>query len=552
MPVGVDIRLKSMHISERDRRGIFLILSAIGIALTQGLMLGHWLVDDAGISIAYAHNLSHMGVLTAQIGAERVEGFSNPLWVFLLAGADRLGPPEPVVKILAGVLLSWCMLRFFFGLRKLGVHETVIFTTMLFLAFQPAVVIWVFSGLENSLYLAAGVELLVRICTAACGKATRRDNIIAGIAASALVLTRPDGIMYIPLYFLGSLVSGRRAHIFRETALSVLMPLICVCGYTIFRWQYFEALLPNAYLAKGGATLGRLLEVFMLRPHPISQLLSLSRTVFGEALQTWGLVFSVALLVTRLRRKPQSGVLVASALFAATATLTYLLLPGDWMPEARYATLLYPAYYLLMIYSISSIIPSRWIEVICVLLVISGVFSFIRVHQFSNNPPISIEEVQQRSDKFAQWGRAFGQSRCSILTADAGGFLLRNELDLIDLGMLCDRQIAEALGEGASNPDVKHFHDYIFNQRRPTFIATRAYHAWLADLESDSRFRRDYVPIREYPDIWVKQRYGERVIAGDFVRTDVVGIQYFALERVRSEASKLFYPFCVTTDYSRK
>lgn len=46
----------------------------------------HALFDDAMISMQYAKNLAHGDGLVWNAGGERVEGFSNPLWVLLMAG----------------------------------------------------------------------------------------------------------------------------------------------------------------------------------------------------------------------------------------------------------------------------------------------------------------------------------------------------------------------------------------------------------------------------------------------------------------------------------
>ena len=46
--------------------------------------LSGWLIDDAGISFAYARNLANGAGFVSQPGRVPVEGFSNPLWTLLL------------------------------------------------------------------------------------------------------------------------------------------------------------------------------------------------------------------------------------------------------------------------------------------------------------------------------------------------------------------------------------------------------------------------------------------------------------------------------------
>jgi len=50
----------------------------------------HALFDDAMISMQYAKNLAHGAGLVWNAGGERVEGYSNPLWVLLMAGIHLL------------------------------------------------------------------------------------------------------------------------------------------------------------------------------------------------------------------------------------------------------------------------------------------------------------------------------------------------------------------------------------------------------------------------------------------------------------------------------
>src|SRR5215831_18915345 len=59
--------------------------------LAHAWLLRDWLIDDAGISFAYARNLAAGHGLVAQPGSTPVEGFSNPLWTLLVAGIFKLG-----------------------------------------------------------------------------------------------------------------------------------------------------------------------------------------------------------------------------------------------------------------------------------------------------------------------------------------------------------------------------------------------------------------------------------------------------------------------------
>lgn len=81
------------------------------------LLYGRWIVDDAAITFAYTRSLTTGAGPVLQPGAEVVEGYSNPLWLALLALGrfaglfDRgawFGVPDYVAfpKVLALVLIA--------------------------------------------------------------------------------------------------------------------------------------------------------------------------------------------------------------------------------------------------------------------------------------------------------------------------------------------------------------------------------------------------------------------------------------------------------------
>src|SRR5258707_10517841 len=63
---------------------------AIVVAL-HSAFYGHWIVDDAGLTFAYARSLSSGDGLVLQPGAAPVEGFSSPAWMALLVVGRWLG-----------------------------------------------------------------------------------------------------------------------------------------------------------------------------------------------------------------------------------------------------------------------------------------------------------------------------------------------------------------------------------------------------------------------------------------------------------------------------
>ena len=60
-------------------------LALVAAAVYHQFQLWNWFIEDAAISFSYARNLADGGGLVTSVGHERVEGYSNPSWVFLLA-----------------------------------------------------------------------------------------------------------------------------------------------------------------------------------------------------------------------------------------------------------------------------------------------------------------------------------------------------------------------------------------------------------------------------------------------------------------------------------
>src|SRR5438034_7059979 len=83
------------------------LLLAAGLLATLALLLAHaavywFLTDDAFISFRYARNLRQGHGLVFDPGLDRVEGYTNFLWVVLLAGCDALGlAPETAANLLS-------------------------------------------------------------------------------------------------------------------------------------------------------------------------------------------------------------------------------------------------------------------------------------------------------------------------------------------------------------------------------------------------------------------------------------------------------------------
>ena len=206
--------------------------------------------EDAYITYRFAKNLAEGNGPVFNAG-ERVEGYSNFLWMALISGAYRLGFDMPgfsrFVCWLSNALtffLLWFIPFRYFSLRGLS----ILVAPALYVLFLPLQYIAT-SGLETALYTA-----LIALCALAILWA--RDRALPFAAASLLLLlialTRPEGILF-SAFFAAYLGLSRLT---RKEPLRPYIPglIIILAGYSLFllgRFSYYHALVPNTYYAKG-------------------------------------------------------------------------------------------------------------------------------------------------------------------------------------------------------------------------------------------------------------------------------------------------------------
>ncbi len=250
-------------VRSRGQQGEGQITVRVG-AIAMGVItaLGIWhawsyrfLCDDAFISFRYARNLSHGAGLVFNPGLGRVEGFTNFLWVLLLAVFDRFG----VVPERAALVLSFVASVGLFGLvawwarRGAGGRSWVWLTPALLLASTRSVAVWSTSGLETrafELLVVAGVLRVCYECEAfASGGEPRRA--VGGWLFAIAELMRPDALVVGLPVLLAAAWYLRRLRGVKGWVRATFVPLVIIVGlHILFRWSYFGDWLPNTYYAK--------------------------------------------------------------------------------------------------------------------------------------------------------------------------------------------------------------------------------------------------------------------------------------------------------------
>jgi hypothetical protein len=530
------------------------VLVPLALFGAHAIMFGGWLIDDAGISFAYARNVVHGHGLVSQPGLPPVEGYSNFLWVLLVAllyGARVFALPW-AAKALAGVLVA---VAFFVTWRALAAAAPwggrAATGGLVLVSLQTAFVVWTMSGMENPLTVLLASLLLAMGLQVLSDGPSYRSGWLGGIVAGLLAWTRPDGIVFAAAYPTWLAMNALARHPRHPGALARalvpylggLVPLLAILE--VFRLWYFGDLVPNTYYAKGGPSLRTILDLFWLREPLLGKLLDLSQSVVGWRPRVWGLVAVLGATAWLGGRRALGPVHGALGVMLVAATAVYLLLPSDWMGEYRFATAFYLFFYLFAASLLAAAVemafgrPVVRAAVFWAGAVMLAGFTIVltapRSAAFAHAPTVPLVRVAENyGQRFERLGAVLGIDVPSLLAPSIGGPLLRARVRIYDLGMLCDRRIALAIGPASRQRNQAAFYDYVFDEARPTFISTAVYYTWLARLDDDPRFRRDYVPIAEHLDRWVLAEHGVERFSGDYVRRDALGGRPEVLARLQA------------------
>lgn len=396
----------------------------MAVLLAAALFVAHavlyWFTcDDAYISFRYTRHLAEGHGLVFNLGEDPpVEGYSNLLWVLLLAPFAKLGLSlawcANLISVACGaVLVALCT-------RRAGLGAGLL------LALCPALALWGSSGLETMPFALA---LLLCYERAQAGR-----FLAAGLCASAVLLLRVDGIAFALL----ALACGG-AKFGRRLLPALIAPGLCLTALLVFRTGYYGEWLPNTAFAK-------------------SELSSITLERGAKYLASFLLCFPAVpigvLLAAGLcwrQRRLDAGL----ALLVALATLGHgLLVGGDFMPMGRFFV---PGLAFLAL-SLGLLLRARavWLALLALsplatLDVAPVPQSALEALHFRWNDPRWRSEKQQwsamrqRSAEWLELGQAlqrFTRPGETLVIGNIGAVGYASELFLYDQFGLVDREVA--------------------------------------------------------------------------------------------------------------
>ena len=239
-----------------SRLGASLAVAAAGAAvlIAHALYRLPFFVDDAFISLRYVQRLLEGRGLTWTDG-DRVEGYSNLLWVLACAGLGALGIDLMLAARALGIAGSAAALFAVVAAAAPRSRSDALPALVGALAFAVSgtVAIWTIGGLEQPLLVALLGWAWVLTFPLLDEQAERaRERWLAPGSLFALVcLTRPDGALLVAGSLLGLLlVRGRDEATLRLVGRLALLPALAVLGQLGFRLAYYGEWVPNTALVK--------------------------------------------------------------------------------------------------------------------------------------------------------------------------------------------------------------------------------------------------------------------------------------------------------------
>ncbi len=482
----------------------------MGLGIPLVLLFAHcsyylgWTIDDPYISYRYAENLVAGHGLVFNPG-ERVEGYSNFLFVLILAGFRAIGFSPVWVSRFIGFLSVLAIIPLLFktlAREDISAHPLLRFFPLYFLALNGSLALWSVSGMETGFY-----TLLV---TLAWYLLVQEDKArISPVAVSVLfllvALTRPEGILFFGVCFLGDLyraVRSRDSHLFKRLVVRCIPIGAGFLIYNLWRIGYYNALFPNTFYAK--AT-GQLVE----------------RLGDGVVyLAAWGFENSVVIplmlfipFLTHLRLHPP---IKRAAEFTIAGVIFILYSGGDWMPMWRFIVPILPVVAFLigrglvvLWQGIKECDPDYYRrDFVMIMVALLLVFGLWRERKLSFPIMSSVREgsFYRPNIRTAAWLEKHASPSAVVAGEEAGIIPYYSELYFIDMIGIVDTHIARLEGGLHEKTDPEYVlsnnPDFVVLICTPAEPATEEpeplFRSGAALMETDE-FTSEYSPVASFP-----------------------------------------------------
>ncbi len=482
------------------------------LLLTAAAWSVRFIQDDAYISFVYARNLAEGRGLT-WIDGEAVEGYTNFLWVMLMALPELIGRHPAPFAIGLGLLsfalalaATWLLAR-----RALG-SPWMALVAMLIAGTNASFLRYASGGLETMTQTLLGLGLLLAAVRLIAEEEPRRVGpaLAISLLAALALLTRLDSAVLVAAAGGAALVHlWRRAGAARAAQIGWLLgPAALIVGVWLgWKLATYGSILPNTFHAKVG--MGGTLKygVFYVYLFFMSYwLIPLPLILLGE--------------LGRLRRERPALRLAAGA---AGLWLAYVALVGGDFMEFRFIVPAIPLLAILIVWLLFFQIRQQAVRHALLAMVLLGSLHHAATfHGWGGVERMEVESVRELASHLrpggTDWigigerlGELFGGEDVMLATGVAGSIPYYSRLETIDIFGLNDAWIARnglALGQRPGHRRLASF-DYLRARGvnlmlgDPNRVARAEIPSTAAGAED---LRRLYVHDAEPGEIWPDAR----------------------------------------------
>lgn len=228
------------------------------LILAVGLMVWHsittkFVQDDSFITYRYANNVIR-GFGPVFNKGERVEGFTNFLWLMLISLLGLTGLDWNTVIPLTQYLGLACgagaiVFMFLLIRRHSKGHPLLTPLSLLLVSANGAYAYWCVSGMETGLFTLLVTAGLYFYTTGTSRRRLSFSSALLGLSA----ITRPEGALFMAVVLAHFLIYRTRTASQQPAVATLLIPfLLLVAPLYVWRLSYYSRLFPNTFYAKTG------------------------------------------------------------------------------------------------------------------------------------------------------------------------------------------------------------------------------------------------------------------------------------------------------------
>jgi len=400
------------------------LLLAVTVLIVYSAAIYPWILDDSYISFRYAENLVAGKGLVFNEG-ERVEGYTNFLWVIVLAIGKLSGIDLVIFSRILGIMFSLgCLILILNSHRFIKeIDHNVSAIAVLILGTNGVFLPWGVSGMEVTLFTFL-ILLTVLYYVSLRENDDARKFLTLGALCGLIMLVRPEGLL------LSAAIVAYHLY-YRETKRPVIfllgMILLIYLPYLIWRYSYYGYPFPNTFYAKVGLSINQVLRgLKYIVKFAIPSLMILLPLIDPSAVSGW---------LRKYRR------LVILPLICSIYTIYNILVGGDSMPALRFFAPIMPIICLLSAMTIRSI-HKRPLIVLYMVGILA--YNLAALNFYYITPYIKYDRVAEFGTEVGSWLRQHVPADAVIATNTAGSIPYYSGLKTIDMLGLNDLHIAHS------------------------------------------------------------------------------------------------------------